>query len=674
MVVLARFWMHGDAGKRAGEGLVGVRDGVVGSAYSDELEQEEKKEQQQQQSFRVWTSIPKVFRRKSTALTSTTSTTTTTTKEKKLARSASSARGDWVPSLSAILKAGDEGIVDSSLFEGLEGDEEGVVRLEALFGAFADEIAKAKGKVAVTSEMSRFVARMRRDKRRSYVVAARTSFDRAEKGLGRRKSKKEIPVLAPLHSGGNGLASENTRWADDVQHAKQFDGRMAVTVTKAELAALSLVLGSPVGFPSTPSGSGSGIKTSTPIKENSVGAYGLSLTTTPIEDGRLVVQIRQHIREIGQMPARSSSSSILWAKYLACGALPLSSSSSTTEAILITNDMFDAVLSGAPLTLNTTNDLTPAATFLTKLPHSKRPGFYTLTPSQTSSIGPTATTSAHLPLVRSIAALPFRHGLVPLASPQLISTISFIASGGLVPGRLLQRLDMLLDKVHRHSPSLSLFGPLFETQHTAKLIRERERLGRIAVGENNEESTADKAARIGRYQTLTERLLGMLVETSKEDEGQIVAQVRADVERQIERAYQEAVAVHRNQGSPPATPTRNLLRRGTKRSKRSSTASVAVSVPPASPPLSATYGPRSPAVLASPRASLTFPPENLGQLVEDLLKQSLPFDLASVALVVRLVIVGWTLSVKSVNWEAEEGFAAFEGSEVSREARDIIMV
>ena len=59
--------------------------------------------------------------------------------------------------------------------------------------------------------------------------------------------------------------------------------------------------------------------------------------------------------------------------------------------------------------------------------------------------------------------------------------------------------------------------------------------------------------------------------------------------------------------------------------------------------------------MKSPRASSTFPTFNLGRQVEAILKTELPFGVETVALVARLVLVAWTISVEGVDWEGGDG-------------------
>jgi hypothetical protein len=47
----------------------------------------------------------------------------------------------------------------------------------------------------------------------------------------------------------------------------------------------------------------------------------------------------------------------------------------------------------------------------------------------------------------------------------------------------------------------------------------------------------------------------------------------------------------------------------------------------------------------------------LGKHIERILKDDLPLSVESVAIVARLIIVAWTLSVEAVAWEeGEQGF------------------
>ncbi|KAF2243522.1 hypothetical protein BU26DRAFT_119050 [Trematosphaeria pertusa] len=570
-------------------------------------------------------------------------------------------RGQWVPTLSGIIKAGDEGVYSSALFDGLHSHL-GRLPLETLYDAFANELRRRPmaERSSYPSEISKFLAATRHPQRRRSLRTGklgrpelpprpqRNSIDLAEMGLNRARSRRTSPVLISTF---NSLPSESENqtpvhelWADGLQHAQYFEGRTGITVTAAELSALSIILGSALQ-----------IELFQDLKDNEKpehrsslgkGAFGISISGAPTDDGNYHISLTQHKRSVSQLPARGSGYSTLHAKHLASGFLPFSQDRKTVSSILITNATLETLRSGTCLHLQKNTPQTPGSRFLTTLPNSKEPNFHVLSPAPASTSTP--------PLLHAIAALPFTGGLAPLATTPLINTVRFVASGGLPPGRLLQRLEALVDKVHRQAPSLQLFGALLEDSNAGILFRERERLGKLAAGGSINEALADKVARMHRYTTLLERLTCLVPDMKPHD---ALAAVREATKQQIERAYEDAVAAYSLQKDTESwsttsttTPDSKRLSRASNRgsvrrsNKRSSTSSD--NITPSTP--------ASPASLTSPRPSSTFARPSLGTLVEQVLKASLPLDVETVALVARMVLVAWTFSVDGVAWEKDE--------------------
>ncbi|KAF2688892.1 hypothetical protein K458DRAFT_440370 [Lentithecium fluviatile CBS 122367] len=580
-------------------------------------------------------------------------------------------RGHWVPTLSSIIKAGDEGIYSSTLFNGIQGHP-GVLPLETLHDAFSNELQArpTSERSAYPSEIASFLT-TKKGLRRSQSVKAnkgdrskhgrpelsprpqRASLDLAEMGLNRSRSRKVAPVLVSAFGGlavESGKGTAHGLWAQNLQHALYFEGRPGVSVNARELATLSVILASPIGLARR--------QDKEKTERHSTlgrGAHGISISGAATEDGRYHISLTQHRRSISQLPAQGSGYSILFAKHLASGSLPFSRDTKTVDSIMITKETLEALRSGTTVQLQMTTPQTPASTFLADLPHAKTPTFHNLKPTdQTPTPTPPHT------LLHAIAALPFTGGLTPLASAPLIATVQFVATGGLVPGRLLQRLEALVDKVHRHSPALQLFGPLYHNSNAGLLFRERDRLGKLATGaiKSAEEPLADKTARMHRYITLVERLMCLVPSMKPHD---VLFAVKEEVKKQIEQSYTDAVAAHANSAPMYPIPTHHrqssLSRHSTQRTRHSAHSQCSSTSPASNAPAS----PVSRTSLTSPRSSLTFPPNNLGVCIESVLKMSLPLDVPTIALVVRMVIVAWTLSVGTVAWEAgEEGFKVLD--------------
>ena len=339
------------------------------------------------------------------------------------------------------------------------------------------------------------------------------------------------------------------------------------------------------------------------------------------------------------MPAKGSGYSILHAKHLASSSLPFASERKATDSILITSRTLEHLKKGTYLSLQPTNADTAGAQFLVRLPNSRVPKFHTYTPS------PTASSSHNHRLAHAIGDLVFTGGLTPFAAIPLIKTVQFVACGGLVPGRLLQRLDALVGKVHYQAPHLQLFGPLLEDSNAHLRFRVNERLAKTATGTPRDEALADKVARMSRYVTLLERLMALVPDMSSTE---VLKAVRAGMQSEMERSYEGAVEAHLLGGAVFSAPSSRQSKRMSSPSQRSSSSSNNNA---------GTASPDGPASFTSGRSSSTFPKHNLGRQLEDVLKGNLPLDVPTIIMVARLVLVAWTLSVESVAWEdGETGF------------------
>lgn len=566
-------------------------------------------------------------------------------------------RGNWAPTLSGIIKAGDESIFSSSLLNA----QHGIVNelsLQDLYETFANGLRNrpVAERGAYNSEINKFLSTNksvqrkqpvsvsptpprrpdvpRRGSRKS-VDVIRNSIDLTELGIGRSRSTRKattslVSLLNNLPAATSDSGPLHTNWDQDLRHTLVYQGHTAIPVTAQELSALSVVLGSPVDISLDAQDEKCDSWANT-----YKGALGVSIAATATSDGSYHISLVSNKRSISQLPAKGSGYSTLHAKHLASGALPFASKRKTTDTIIITNTMLEHLRKGSPLSLQPTSPETAGARFLARLPNSRAPSFYTCTPSTTAK-------STH-GLIHAIGDLVFTGGLTPFAAIPLIKTVQFVACGGLVPGRLLQRLDALVGKVHHQAPHLQLFGPLLEDSNAHLRFRVNEKLARIATSTLRDEPLADKVARMSRYTTLLERLMALVPDMSSTE---VLKAVRAGMKSEMERSYEEAVAAHLisdtilsvpalHQGKPNPSAPRSIVSNNS----------------------SGTASPSSPASLTSGRPSSTFPKHNLGRQLEDVLKSRLPLDIQTIVMVARLVLVAWTLSVESVAWE--EGEAGF---------------
>lgn len=565
-----------------------------------------------------------------------------------------SAKAPWVPNISAVIKAADEGLISSALFTSLQ-EEDGQIPLSALYQAFEKEIRAhyplerypyatdvIKGHTLArkpSGALGRSKSVSGTSRAEASLKMQRKSMDLSMTELGRARSLVVKKWSSPLVSMRNGLPNDGSRqtgkktWAKDGQKAKVEKGRTTITITPAELTALAIMLGSEPKR-----------NVDKTVFVSETGAYNISIVPVQTGGSKYQITLQQTKRNKCQWHAQDSGVSPLFAKHLAAGSLPFTQDVQNTHSILITPSTLEAIQSGSPLSTHANSTPTKQTSLLSSLPSSLAPKFYTLTPS-TSLQPPTA-------LLNAIAALPFSRGLTPLASTPLIRTISFITTGGVAPGKLLPRLEALVAKLHRHSPHLSLFGALYEQRNAKALHRERERLRRLGVDPTTPDSRADKAVRMSRYVALLERLMA-LVPDAKPSE--VLKKVEEGARIEIADAYARA------------TGTGSTSRSG---STASDTATTTAPAAQSAVPAAKSESPerrlrRRPNRLsfvsrASTGSSTSFGSYDgvvgdLGKQLERVLKAELPLDVRTVAFVARMVIVAWTLSVDGVAFEGGEG-------------------
>ncbi|RMZ67193.1 g- beta wd-40 repeat-containing [Pyrenophora seminiperda CCB06] len=558
----------------------------------------------------------------------------------------------WVPSLSGIIKAGDEGLFSSALFLNLQGTP-GPIALETLYNAFANEIRAERS--SYPGDMTKFLAQMKKPTVRpalggsvgrsrsmlSRRADASTKMNRksmdlsaAEMGLTRALSvKKPAAVFVSMRSGlpdaGTQKASQKS-WVKDGQTAKYHDHLMSIKVTASELAALSIILGTEI------------TGTTTQDLSSEAGAYGISILSETTDKSKYHVTLQQNKISRSRRHGQRSGVSPLFAKHLAAGSLPYAQDKVGIHSILINEESCEALQAGASLYAHPYAARSPQTKFLASLPSSRENRFHILATS--TEVHPSTT------LLDAIAALPFTGGLPPLASAPLIKSVQFIASAGLPPAKLLQRLEGLVDKVHRHSPQHNIFGPLYEPQNAGALYRERERLGRLANDPSTPGTLAEKTARMSRYITLLERLMALIPDMKGQG---VLEAVQTATKVELQHAYEQAVAAHRTSTTEKASIT-------------STTQPVLESTPTKTTPnsVSPKASPRRSNRLSTissqsniSAASSNDKESNLARQIEQVLKVDLPLDVATVAFVARMVIVAWTYSVNNVAWEdGEPGF------------------
>lgn len=547
----------------------------------------------------------------------------------------------WVPSLSGILKAGDEGFYSSTLFTSLH-EHSGQLSYKSLLDAFARDLRArpSTDRCAYSREISEFlsinrgssgggggdgVARIARSqsykdrsdaRRNSTSRSRRKSMDSwtVERGLGRSMSIKR-PALVPI-SMSTGLANEDRpgvvsgSWMKDGTFAEAHGGAAGVRVTPLELTALSLVLGCPLNITNS----------RTKVTSLNQGALGISIESEVTEVGECQVVLHAHERSITQLPASGSGFSPLFAKHFAFGSLPFSQDAKTLRSLLITDKTVEVIQAGCSFSLQPSSQQTLQSKYLALLPHSRELSLYIVSSSCTAT--PPAT------LINAIASLPFTGGLTPLASSPLVAAVRFVASRGLPPGRLIPRLEGLIDKVHKHARQLHIFGPLYEPHNASLLFRERERLGkRAARAAPNDDPLANKVARMHRYTSLLEHLMALIPTTKSQH---TLAAVHEAANKEMQHSYADAVTAHRGTLSEISFTVESQ-----RDARKPSTGST----------------------WTAGRGSDVSPAHSLGQEMEQILKMGLPLSFEAVAVVARMVLVAWTMSVEIIAWDVgEEGY------------------
>ncbi|KAH8726117.1 hypothetical protein GQ44DRAFT_680364 [Phaeosphaeriaceae sp. PMI808] len=565
-------------------------------------------------------------------------------------------QGLWVPSLSGMIKAGDEGLFLSALFTSLPGHP-GELPLQALYEIFADDLRSrpTTERFAYSVEINSFLSSSKRvtSGPRRIQSVSRKSFSKsrvdaslktqrisldlsaAERGITRSISmKRPAPMLVHMRNGlprkGEDTVAHKS-WMKDMKIAESHHGIVGIKILSEELIALSILLGSPLT-----------VDPQTGETSSKVGAFNISISSSVAEDGRHQVTLQKHKHSISQTLVRGSCSSSLFAKHLAAGSLPYSQNNKAVHSILINSHTLHSVQRGMSPSLHEYNFKTPQSKFISLLPSSRKSTFFIAGVSKEPPISN--------PLIGAISALPFVGGLVPLASASLIRTVQFIASGGLPPARLLQRLEGLVDKVNRHAPQISTFGSLYEHQNITRLYRERERLGKLATGASVTDNLAHKASRMQRYVALLERLMTLVPDMKPKD---VITAVQDATSKHLELSYIDAVAAHKNNPSsashifdesqcgPDSDSHKKRLSSSTQSSANRSTRSSDASF----------------STFESPNPSAGNTQKSLGKQLETILKSELPFSVETVATVARMVLVAWTLSVEVVAWEdGEEGY------------------
>lgn len=590
------------------------------------------------------------------------------------------------PSLATFLKAGDEDIFGSNVFHPHNLQQSANVSLDSLYDVLADTMMArpTAERLAYTQAMSQFIAgRKSSRKRRQSVPATANEVESRLRptSVKRRKASRSQYLVITANSflmteEATLPAARYSWWEMRPTLDSGSDGELTMEISPEELAALSILLA--CGRPSTNAqNANDDPDLITPAFSDS-GAFGISINRhAPTSEGkRFVTLTRRPLYTTEQVPRASPGYSILLAKHMACGSLPFSRGPSVTACLLISRASAAAIVAGSPALhiRRKNNPDTASSKFLSSLPHSRGLALYEVAVEAPITTSNDFQTPAQLPesFLEVLARLPYTT-LPPLASIPMLDVIGFVASAGLPPGRLLQRLESLIEKIHNASAGTSLFGPLYEVHNVRTLVRERDRLGKLALEAtpraNVSDSLAQKTARLHRYGVLMERLTGMLA-TGGLGKEEVRRRINEANRNELVKSYSDALGQHRTTPTPRGSPSNGNTGTATPVPQVSSPTAE-----PTTPSQGRTLGAQSPqpqgsriitrSSISSCRSGSTrrsgpSAPPNLGSQLEAILKAGLPLSVPQVAFVGRLVLVAWSLSAEKVAWEEEEEGMRFD--------------
>ncbi|OCL04136.1 hypothetical protein AOQ84DRAFT_346672 [Glonium stellatum] len=427
-------------------------------------------------------------------------------------------------------------------------------------------------------------------------LKSKNAADISEKGLEHAQSGNAAPKLVKNFRTLRSLNPNNSTdpnfetlysesiWADNLRKISLREERPYIEISAEELAALSFVLGIPIALADN---SGS-------VDLESFGAFGISLRSHRSLDGVHHLHFGYRQRDISQRPSKGSGYSTIFAKNLACGSLPFSQDKNVIHTILVDETAVKSLKRGLNTINATATALTPQTELLSRLPSLAASRFYRVSRPNNHPIS-----LALISFPAAVATLPFAGGLTAMASLHLISAIRFTASGGLVLGKLLQRLEDLIHKVHRHAPSLELFGEYLLDGNRRHWIKTAGYLDYLPSVYDTDIPTG--VARVGRYVTLLERIVALAPDAGIDP----VADVSQACRLEVERAYDAAVSNYAKNARDSVQMNESIFK-------------------------------------------------DIGEEMADILKKPIPFDVKTCARIARLIIVAWTYQVGIVTWTEDE--------------------
>lgn len=359
------------------------------------------------------------------------------------------------------------------------------------------------------------------------------------------------PASAPPRSGRRGLSRlTSTLIVRD---------KACISLTREEFAALIIIMG--VALP----------RLDSYHYASGVGGFGLSVDINHA-DAAWSINIVQGSRLARHAPSMGSGYTTLMAKHLACGSVPFAKAQSWILSVYLTDKVLGALKAGGNV-VDKRAFGGDSLEFLRRLPGDKLiDAFYGTedavavgnsgTPPNHTGPDPGSILHANGTLAgkwsRAVTEIAFG-GLVPQASPNVVSAVKFTVGGSNLNG-CVENLELLVDELHRLDKDAALFGENVQERAHAS--------GHAFVNytfPSENSNPTDASAIFARYSNLLERVVALAVSQPRDNgtEAHLDTQGRQThgvnerdifdaAASYIQRVYNAAVDFHNN---PPNNPT-----------------------------------------------------------------------------------------------------------------------
>ncbi|KAH6621481.1 hypothetical protein B0J18DRAFT_227910 [Chaetomium sp. MPI-SDFR-AT-0129] len=273
-------------------------------------------------------------------------------------------------------------------------------------------------------------------------------------------------------------------------------------VTREELAALILIMG--VTLP----------KLETYTYVWGVGGFGLSVDISHT-DAAWCIRIFQGLRLVRHAPSMGSGYTTLMAKHLACGSVPFAKTQSWILSVYLTDQVLDALKAGSYV-IDKRAFGGDSLEFLRRLPGDKLvDAFYGTEDIEAfgTKFEPGSILHSTGDLAgkwsRAVTEIAFG-GLVPQASPNVVSAVKFTVGGSNLNG-CVENLELLVDELHRPEKDNALFG-----ENVQKRCRATGHSFVNYTFPSENSNPTDASAIFSRYSNLLERVVALAVGQPRE--------------------------------------------------------------------------------------------------------------------------------------------------------------